>query len=205
MPGQRFSRPSAARPSGRRADTLDELRETVRCIRCRCRFDPVERPKWRAIMTRIAPYLIAALALGLSACTNPYDPVQRGLGGGVLGAASGAAIGAAAGGGPGAALGAAIGGATGIFGGVATTPPPPPGTYYGYPAYGYPGYGYPAYRYPAYGYPGYGYPAYPQPGYGYPSHSGAPGYLGPPTYGYQSGLAPPSSRLRIPQPLGISR
>src|SRR5215472_12132782 len=82
-------------------------------------------------MTRIAPGVIAALALGFSACTNPYDPVQRGLGGGVLGAASGAAIGAAAGGGPGAALGAAIGGATGIFGGVATTPPPPPGTYYG--------------------------------------------------------------------------
>jgi hypothetical protein len=38
-------------------------------------------------MTRIAPYVIAALALGLSAFTNPYDPVQRGLGGGVLGAA----------------------------------------------------------------------------------------------------------------------
>src|SRR5271163_4376858 len=76
-------------------------------------------------MTRIAPCVIAALALGLSACTNPYDPVQRGLGGGIFGAASGAAIGAAAGGGPGAALGAAIGGATGIFGGVASTPPPP--------------------------------------------------------------------------------
>jgi hypothetical protein len=56
-------------------------------------------------MTRFAQYVIPALALGLSACTNPYDPVQRGLGGGVLGAASGAAIGAAAGGGPGAALG----------------------------------------------------------------------------------------------------
>ena len=93
-------------------------------------------------MTRIAPCVIAALALGLAACTNPYDPVQRGLGGGLLGAASGAAIGGAAGGGPGAALGAAIGGATGIFGGIATTPPPPPGTYYGYPAYGYPAYGY---------------------------------------------------------------
>ena len=78
-------------------------------------------------MSRIAPYVIAALALGLSACTNPYDPVQRGLGGGILGAASGAAIGAAAGGGPGAALGAAIGGATGIVGGVATTPPPATG------------------------------------------------------------------------------
>jgi hypothetical protein len=36
-------------------------------------------------MTRIAAYVIAALALGLSACTNPYDPVQRGLGGGILG------------------------------------------------------------------------------------------------------------------------
>jgi hypothetical protein len=139
---------------------------------------PGRRPKGRAIMTRIAPYLIAALALGLSACTNPYDPVQRGLGGGVLGAASGAAIGAAAGGGPGAALGAAIGGATGIFGGVATTPPPPPGTYYGYPAYGYPAYGYPGYS---------GYPAYSgSAGYGYPGYSRYPAYSGPPGYGYQS-------------------
>src|ERR1700738_1785427 len=51
----------------------------------------------REIMTRIAPYVITALALGLSACTNPYYPVQRGLGGGILGAASGAAIGADAG------------------------------------------------------------------------------------------------------------
>jgi len=33
------------------------------------------------MMTRFAPYVIAALALSLSACTNPYDPVQRGLGG----------------------------------------------------------------------------------------------------------------------------
>ena len=133
------------------------------------------------IVTRLAPYLIAALALGLSACSNPYDPVQRGLGGGVLGAASGAAIGAAAGGGPGAALGAAIVGATGIFGGVATTPPPPPGTYYGYPAYGYgyPGSGFPAYRYPAYGYSGYG-----QPGYGFPGHSGYPAYSAARGYGY---------------------
>jgi hypothetical protein len=145
----------------------------------------------RAMMTRLAPYVIAALALGLSACTNPYDPVQRGLGGGLLGAASGAAIGAAAGGGPGAALGAAIGGATGIVGGVATTPPPPLGTYYGYSAYGYPGY-----AQPGYGYPGYsGYPAYSGPaGYGYPGYSGQPGYpayAGPPGYGYQSRPAYP--------------
>src|SRR5439155_26498626 len=87
-----------------------------------------------ATMPRIAPYVIAAFALSLSACTIPDDPLERGLGGGILGAASGAAIGAAAGGGRGGALGAAIGGATGIVGGVATTPPPPPGTYYGYPA-----------------------------------------------------------------------
>ena len=31
-------------------------------------------------MTQIALFVIAAFALGLSACTNPYDPVQRGLG-----------------------------------------------------------------------------------------------------------------------------
>jgi len=71
-----------------------------------------------------------ALISGLSACTNPYDPGQRFVGGGLFGAASGAAIGAAA----------------GAFGGVATTPPPY-GFYYGYPGY----YGYPPY----YGYPGY--------------------------------------------------
>ena len=51
---------------------------------------------WGSPMTRIAPCVITALALGLSACTNPYDPVQRGFAGGLWGAASGAAIGAAA-------------------------------------------------------------------------------------------------------------
>ena len=93
------------------------------------------------------------LILGLSACTNPYDPAQRFVGGGLLGAGAGAAIGAAAGGGPGAGLGAAIGGATGAVGGVATTPPPPYGYYYGSPVfYRYPGY----FRCPRYyGYYGY--------------------------------------------------
>jgi hypothetical protein len=43
---------------------------------------------------------------------------------------------------------------TGIFGGIATTPPPPPDTYCGYPAYGY--------------------PPYTQSGCGYPGHSGYP-------------------------------
>jgi hypothetical protein len=67
-----------------------------------------------------------ALLFGLSACTDPYDPGQRAIGGGLLGAATGAAIG----------------------GGAATTPqrppppgyyPPPPGYYGGYPP-PYPGY-----------------------------------------------------------------
>jgi hypothetical protein len=66
--------------------------------------------------------VVVGLVLGLSACTNPYDPVQRTIGGGLLGAGSGAAIGAAAGGGHGAALGAAVGGAVGAAGGLITTP-----------------------------------------------------------------------------------
>ena len=94
----------------------------------------------------------AGLILALAGCTNPYDPAQRAVGGGLLGAGAGAAIGGAVGGGHGAAVGAAIGGATGALTGVATTPPPPPpppAAYYGPP--------------PA---PGYGYPP-PPPGYGY--------------------------------------
>jgi len=78
------------------------------------------------------------LILGLSACTNPYDPVQRFVGGGLIGAGSGAAIGAAAAGGHGAALGAAVGGAVGAVAGLITTPPPP--AYHGY--YNYRHYGY---------------------------------------------------------------
>jgi hypothetical protein len=84
-------------------------------------------------MTRLRMYLYVVAVgpvLGLSACTNPYDPVQRFIGGGLIGAGSGAAIGAAAAGGHGAALGAAIGGAVGAVGGLITTPPPP--AHYGY-------------------------------------------------------------------------
>ena len=69
--------------------------------------------------------VVVGLALSLSACTNPYDPVQRTIGGGLIGAGGGAAIGAAAGGGHGAALGAAVGGAVGAVGGLITTPAPP--------------------------------------------------------------------------------
>jgi hypothetical protein len=37
------------------------------------------------------------MALALTACTDPYDPGQRALGGGLLGAGTGAAIGGIAG------------------------------------------------------------------------------------------------------------
>lgn len=78
------------------------------------------------------------LAVGLAACSNPYDPGQRAVGSGLLGAGAGAAIGAAAGGGHGAATGAIIGGALGALTGAATTPAPPlppPGYYPSAPGY----------------------------------------------------------------------
>jgi hypothetical protein len=79
-----------------------------------------------ATRRQISPrVLIVGLTLASSACTNPYDPVQRTIGGGLIGAGSGAAIGAAAAGGHGAALGAAVGGAVGAVGGLITTPVPP--------------------------------------------------------------------------------
>jgi hypothetical protein len=83
----------------------------------------------KRLITRVAT--IVALSLGLAAC-NPYDPGERALGGGAIGAGTGAAIGAIAGGGRGAALGAVLGGGIGAIGGAATTPnpPPPPQGYY---------------------------------------------------------------------------
>jgi hypothetical protein len=74
--------------------------------------------------------IVVGLAMGLSACTNPYDPGQRAVGGGLLGAGAGAAIGGIAGGGRGAAIGAVTGGALGAVGGAVTTPTPPPQPYY---------------------------------------------------------------------------
>jgi uncharacterized protein YcfJ len=65
------------------------------------------------------------LSFGLAACSDPYDPTQRAIAGGVIGAGSGAAIGALAGGGTGAAIGAGVGAVAGAFTGVVTTPPPP--------------------------------------------------------------------------------
>ena len=77
--------------------------------------------------------LAVGLGLALAGCTNPYDPGQRAIGGGLIGAGTGAAIGGLAGGGRGAATGALVGGAVGAVGGVVTTPPPPA---YGPPPYG---------------------------------------------------------------------
>jgi hypothetical protein len=74
------------------------------------------------------------VVLALSACSNPYDPGQRALGGGAIGAGAGAAIGGLAGGGHGAAIGALAGGALGALTGAVTTPYPPP-TYHSQPAY----------------------------------------------------------------------
>ncbi|MGI4792626.1 MAG: hypothetical protein ACRYF2_03235 [Janthinobacterium lividum] len=115
---------------------------------------------------KIATALALVAGLCLTACTDPYDPGQRAVGGGLLGAGAGAALGAVAGGGRGAAIGALAGGALGAAGGAATTTARPE-PYYAQPAY-QPGYApQPAYQ-PQPGYaPGYA-PAYeqaPPPGY----------------------------------------
>jgi hypothetical protein len=177
----------AAEPPQAARDNCDALfHEIPRWLKTRCsiqRFDRIRRLQMsigtilafnslsrralrkEVMMKRlITPGIVAvALVLGLAGCTNPYDPGQRAVGGGLLGAGAGAAIGGAVGGGPGAALGAAVGGATGAVTGAATTPPPPPPP----GAYGQ-GYGYPPP--PPSGYSqGYGYPPQPAPGgYGYP-------------------------------------
>jgi hypothetical protein len=69
--------------------------------------------------------LAAGVVLSVAGCSNPYDPTQRAVGGGLLGAGAGAAIGGLAGGGTGALVGGVAGGALGAFGGAATTPQAP--------------------------------------------------------------------------------
>jgi hypothetical protein len=66
--------------------------------------------------------VMGGLALGLVACTDPSDPGQRAVGGGLLGAGAGAAIGGIAGGGRGAAIGGLTGAAVGAGTGYITTP-----------------------------------------------------------------------------------
>jgi hypothetical protein len=73
------------------------------------------------------------ILLALSACSNPYDPGQRALGGAAIGAGAGAAIGGLAGGWHGAAIGALAGGALGAVTGAVTTPRPPPTAYHASP------------------------------------------------------------------------
>jgi hypothetical protein len=67
---------------------------------------------------------LCRLALSVAACSNPFDPTQRAVGGGLLGAGAGAAIGGLARGGTGAVVGGLAGDAFGAVGGVATTPQP---------------------------------------------------------------------------------
>lgn len=97
--------------------------------------------------------LVMVAGLGLSACTDPYDPGQRAVGGALLGAGTGAAIGGIAGGGRGAGIGALVGGGVGALGGAATAPSRP--DYYQEPVYQQPVYQAPPPRY--YRQRGYGY------------------------------------------------
>ena len=71
----------------------------------------------------------AGLLMATAAFADPYNPGERALGGGLLGAGTGAVIGAIAGGGRGAGIGAAVGGGLGAVAGVATTPARPRSTY----------------------------------------------------------------------------
>ena len=72
----------------------------------------------------------AGLVLATTAFADPYNPADRALGGGLVGAGTGAVIGAIAGGGRGAGIGAAVGGGVGAITGAATTPPRPQHRYY---------------------------------------------------------------------------
>jgi len=71
----------------------------------------------------------AGLLLATAAFADPYNPAERAIGGGLLGAGTGAAIGAIAGGGYGAGVGAAVGGGLGAVAGAATTPAAPRASY----------------------------------------------------------------------------
>jgi hypothetical protein len=72
-------------------------------------------------MPRLLPALLLLPALALGACTNPYDPGQRAVGGAAIGAGTGALVGSVSGN---AGAGAVIGGAVGALAGAATTPQP---------------------------------------------------------------------------------
>jgi hypothetical protein len=79
---------------------------------------------------RIASLVPAGMLLATTAFADPYNPADRALGCGLVGAGTGAVIGAIAGGGRGAGIGAAVGGGVGAVTGAATTPPRPQRRYY---------------------------------------------------------------------------
>ena len=81
----------------------------------------------------IASVIGAGLLFTTTAFADPYNPADRAIGGGLIGAGTGAAIGAIAGGGHGAGIGAAIGGGVGAITGAVTTPPRPHHRYYHHP------------------------------------------------------------------------
>src|SRR5262249_10325868 len=72
----------------------------------------------------IASVIVAACLVATATHADPYNPGERALGGGLVGAGAGAVIGAIAGGGHGAGIGAAGGGrAWGGGGGTVARPP----------------------------------------------------------------------------------
>ena len=73
----------------------------------------------------VASVIGAGLLLTATAYADPYNPAERAIGGGLVGAGTGAIIGAIAGGGHGAGSGAAVGGGLGAVAGAATTPARP--------------------------------------------------------------------------------
>jgi len=73
----------------------------------------------------IASVIGAGFLLTATAYADPYNPAERAIGGGLVGAGAGAIIGAIAGGGHGAGIGAAVGGGLGAVAGAATTPARP--------------------------------------------------------------------------------
>ena len=73
----------------------------------------------------LAAVVAAGLVLSAAASADPYNPADRAIGGGLIGAGTGAIIGAIAGGGHGAGIGAAVGGGLGAIAGAASTPPRP--------------------------------------------------------------------------------
>src|SRR2546430_16305634 len=82
------------------------------------------RPRMRRLSI-VANVIGAGLMLAAAAHADPYNPGERALGGGLLGAGTGAVIGAIAGGGRGAGIGAAGRGGARPRARAATPPGPP--------------------------------------------------------------------------------